>query len=257
MLVASRSFGSAGISKADGIPGSPYGGLLPLHFVELFHATPEVGIFAVESGVQVGFENILGEQGSDDPCAHAEHVHIIVFHTLVRAIGVVTERSAHAVYLVYRNGGANSCTADHDSPLASSGKDFIAELLGDIGKIDGSRAVRADVFHVVAPGLKNLNERPLQRKSSVIGPDDEVPLNGSICGGKWGGRNQGHGGRTTEKASTSEDAAVHFDLEEFDFVTQDSPFPFRTLSVSPAHSNVDPRAGGASGVTSAAAPDAT
>lgn len=57
--------------------------LLLIHLLELFYATPQVWIFAGKPGVEIGFHNVFGELGSDDPGAHTEYVDVVVFNALV------------------------------------------------------------------------------------------------------------------------------------------------------------------------------
>src|ERR1017187_458972 len=188
--------------------------LLLIHLLELFYATPQVWIVAGKFCVEISFENVFGELGSDDPGAHAEYV--VVFNALVGTICVVTEGRAHSAHFVDGNRGANSGATDHDAALTSSGQDFVGEGLGNIGEIDGVSVVHADIFHGVSPGLKCLDQRPLQRESCMVAAYDEFPFCGVVGGCLSVNGEQRSGGHAADEAASGNGVIGHLSsLEEF------------------------------------------
>src|ERR1017187_6969359 len=183
--------------------------LLLIHLLELFYATPQVWIVAGKFCVEISFENVFGELGSDDPGAHAEYVDVVVFNALVGTICVVTEGRAHSAHFVDGNRGANSGATDHDAALTSSGQDFVGEGLGNIGEIDGVSVVHADIFHAVAPGLKYLDEGPLQWEPCMVAAYYELPFCGAV-GGRLGVHcQQRRGGHAADEAASGDGVVGH------------------------------------------------
>src|SRR5581483_1143794 len=81
------------------------------------------------------------------------------------------ERGADAGDLVRRDGRADPRPADHDPAVGLAAAHRVADLLGDVGEVDGVGRVGAVVGHLVAPGAELLDDGALEREAGVVAAD--------------------------------------------------------------------------------------
>src|SRR6266545_7322910 len=83
----------------------------PLELLDL----PEpahIPLAAVEAGAKERANELCGELSANDLRAEAEHVHVIVFDTLMSGVDVVADRRTDSVDLAGRDCGADNRAAD-------------------------------------------------------------------------------------------------------------------------------------------------
>src|SRR5208282_4332523 len=73
--------------------------------------------FVTDAGGQEGPHQFQCQFYANDPRSQAEDVHLVVLHSLVRRISVMTKRGADAANLVGRYRGAHAAAADENSAL--------------------------------------------------------------------------------------------------------------------------------------------
>ena len=71
-----------------------------------------MSLFLAVRGGEISLDEIPGDFGSDSAPAHAEHVHVVILHALLRREVVVDERGADARDLVDADRRADAASAD-------------------------------------------------------------------------------------------------------------------------------------------------
>ena len=97
-----------------------------------------------------------------------QHVHIIVFHTLMRRVNIVTERGPDSRHLIGGYGNPHPATADEDATRSLSHKNCVSNRLRIIRKIHGIGAMRTQVEDLVTQALEVGRDIAFQRKTSVV-----------------------------------------------------------------------------------------
>ena len=99
-----------------------------------------------EFGRQICLDKLPCDFRSDRAAAHAQDVHVVVFHALVRGEVVANEAGANAWNLVGANFGADAAAADRDAALHLPGRNGASERNDKIGiVVAGDEAVRSEV----------------------------------------------------------------------------------------------------------------
>ena len=89
-------------------------------------------LLAAEAGVQKRVHQLKRKAWPNDPRAQAEHVHVVVLHSLMRAVGVVAHACAYAAKFVGRRRNADAAAADQKSTLGPAGLHGFGHQLGVI-----------------------------------------------------------------------------------------------------------------------------
>ncbi len=123
---------------------------------------------------EIRVNQVPGQPEADNLRAQTHHVHIVVLHGLMCAVPIVQNRRANTSDLVGVDGGADAGAADHDAPLSGSGQDLAGSAPTAISEIDGVWVVGAHILDRVAALTQMRDQRLLQRKSSMIGANDDA-----------------------------------------------------------------------------------
>ena len=129
-------------------------------------------LFAGEAGGQEGLYQLVGEFQSDDACAQAEDVHVVMFHALMRRVSVVAHAGADANHFIGGNGGAYAAAADEDAALAAARLQGFTDGAGVVRIIVRLRGVvRSQVEGLVAQRAHLRENRIHQRHTRVVSGD--------------------------------------------------------------------------------------
>src|SRR5437870_4462338 len=130
----------------------------------------DVARATVEARGEERGDELARKRRANDFRAEAEHVHVVVLDTLVRAVGVVADRGADPRELAGGDRGADAGAADDDPALGVAGDDRPADLSRLVGVVDPHpRIVGAEVEHVVRS--HRLEHRLAQRDPTVVERD--------------------------------------------------------------------------------------
>src|SRR5579884_691584 len=145
---------------------------LPFHRRHLLQSS-HVPLAAVELRGEEHLDELPRDCGAEDLRAEAEHVHVVVLDTLVRAVEVVADRRADAGDLARRHRGADAGAADEDAALGVARADRLADLARLVRVVDAhARIVRAEVEDFVR--VEGLHHRLAQRHPAVVERDGDA-----------------------------------------------------------------------------------
>src|SRR5579884_2760912 len=119
---------------------------------------------------QIRFHQLPCDFRSDRAAAHAQDIHVVVFHSLTRRKVILNEAGANTRNLIGADLGADTAAADGDAALHLAGRNRASEGDDEIGVVvAGNEAVRAEVDDFVSSSAETVEDIVLQVKSSVIG----------------------------------------------------------------------------------------
>jgi len=125
---------------------------------------------AGEACGEKGLDDLVGKFHTDDARPEYKDIHVIVFHTLMRGIGVVANSCTYTRELIRRDGSAYAAAADENSTIDVVASNRIPDRFREIGiVIVLVIRVRAQVKNVVVRCSKRLREVLLQLESGMIG----------------------------------------------------------------------------------------
>ena len=96
-------------------------------------------------GTQKGLNNLARRFRADDPRADTEHIHIIVFHALVRRIGIMADTRINTSHLVCSDARAHTRSAQQNRPVDGSILNGTANFFRKIRVIHSHSAVGAKI----------------------------------------------------------------------------------------------------------------
>ena len=109
-----------------------------------------MAVLAGEPGGEKGVCNLECERGADDARAKAQHVHVVVFDSLMCGVGVVAHRCAYAWELAGGDRDAGPAAAHDDAalglPVAKGGGD----RFGGIGIVHRCGGMGPEIEDIVA-----------------------------------------------------------------------------------------------------------
>lgn len=91
---------------------------------------------ACEARLEEGVDQLVGDIRSDDPRTEAEHVRIVVLHSLMGGVRVVGDHRPDTRHLVGSNAGAGPRAADDDAPIGPAVGDGPAHRFSEVGVVD-------------------------------------------------------------------------------------------------------------------------
>src|SRR5258708_4243703 len=133
-----------------------------------FAQATHVAFFVCEFGAEERFYEILGQHWADDPRAEHQHIDVVVLHTLMRGIGIVTHAGTDTRQFVGGDAGADATAADEHAALGFFVEDRAADRLGEIGIVRGVFVEGADVEHFVTQRAQQIAHGYFQLKSRVV-----------------------------------------------------------------------------------------
>ena len=96
----------------------------------------EVPLSSPEASLEERPHEVGGELGSDDLGAEAEHVHVVVLHSLVGGVDVVAHGGADPRQLARRDRGTDARAADEHATIGRSCQQRLAELARLVRVVD-------------------------------------------------------------------------------------------------------------------------
>ena len=132
-----------------------------------------MALFTGEMCGEKGVDQFLRGGCPDDPAAQHQHVHIVMFHTLVGGINVVTEAAANAGELIHRDGCSDTAAANQNAAFGLAGQDGIAHLFRIVGVIDGVCRVSSYIKHAKTKMLQVRDYIRLKFHARVVRSDDD------------------------------------------------------------------------------------
>jgi hypothetical protein len=133
-----------------------------------------MAIFVGELSTEERRNKLSGDFIADHTRAEHEHVHVIVFDSLMGGVGIMAEAGAHTRDLVGGNGCANAASADQNPALGAASHNRPADGSGDVWVVNRLLIVRADVIDFMAQSCDKLGERLFQLISGVIGSKNDA-----------------------------------------------------------------------------------
>lgn len=109
----------------------------------------------------------------DYACAQDEHVHVVVFHSLMSRIGVVAKSRPDAANLVGGDAGPHPAATDENATFAFICKNAAPDLLREIGIVHGRRGVRANIDDLMALLFQALDDRLFQIVPCMVTTNDD------------------------------------------------------------------------------------
>ena len=136
-----------------------------------FSEPARVPILGREFCLQIGVDDLRCRVDSDDSSTEGQHVHVVVFHCLVRRVVVMDDGRPDTGDLVRGDGPARTRSTNDDSPLALSCDHSSAHRCGEIGIVNWIFGVGADVDDDVTCPLEMADELLFEFEPSVIRSD--------------------------------------------------------------------------------------
>src|SRR5262249_25800156 len=118
------------------------------HRLYFFNPTTMV-LLAGKACLQESPDQLISDRWANHLSSYRQHIHIIVFYTLVRGINIVTERRPNSRDLIGGYGNSHPTTADEDAPHSLSGKNRVSNRLRIIRKIHRFDAMWSQVQDLV------------------------------------------------------------------------------------------------------------
>ena len=137
-----------------------------LHFQRLNFAEPsDVAFFMGEIRREIGAHQFLCGFEADYSGSQHQHIHRIVFDSLVRRVSVVTQSGANAGQLVRGDRCADAAAADQYTTFSLPGKNRLTDGFSDVRIINRRGVVRTDINDFVLQFAQQcdvlINPRPL------------------------------------------------------------------------------------------------
>lgn len=115
-----------------------------------------------------------GEFVSDNAGAEAEHVHVVMFHALVRGVGVVTDPGPHPGVLIEGDADADTAAAQDDPPFCLTSSHGFADASGEVRVVvEGIFVVGSQILEVHAQALELSENVLLEVVASVVRGDNK------------------------------------------------------------------------------------
>src|SRR5216684_5460648 len=133
-----------------------------------FAQATHVAFFVCEFCAEERFYEILGQHWADDPRAEHQHIDVVVLHTLMRGIGIVTHAGTDTGQFVGGDAGADATAADEHAALGLVVEDRAADRFREIGIVRRVLVEGADVEHFVAQRAQQIARGYFQLKSRVV-----------------------------------------------------------------------------------------
>ncbi len=127
-----------------------------------------------EAGGEEGRDELGGEGGADHPAPEAEDVDVVVLDGLVGGVRVVGQNRPDAFHLVRGNAGACARPADDDAPFGASVDDGAAHRGGEVGVVDRSLIVGAEIEDRIPAVGKGPGEGLLEAEAGVVGSESDA-----------------------------------------------------------------------------------
>jgi len=106
-----------------------------------------MAFFIGKAGIQKMDAQLLGQLRSYDTRTEDQHVHVIVFDTLVRGVAVMTKAGTYAGDFVSSDGCAHAAAADENSAFGFAVHNAERKCFGEIRIVYRGSAVRPRVCH--------------------------------------------------------------------------------------------------------------
>ena len=114
-----------------------------------------------EAGGHESLDELPRQGRTDYPATHAKHIHVVVFHSLVRRVNVVDQTGANAGYLVGGDGRSHATPAEGHAPFDFLLCHRLSQGYNVIGVvIPGSQDACAEIDHLMPGGPKGLQRSP-------------------------------------------------------------------------------------------------
>ena len=127
-----------------------------------------MAFLAAEVGVQECMNQFAGELAAYDAAPEHQHVHVIMFHALVRRVCVMAKPGANAWKSVGRHGRSDAAAAEDDAALGPALAQGFADGGGVIGIVHRVLAVGPHVQGLVMLRRQEAFHRFLQFESCMI-----------------------------------------------------------------------------------------
>src|ERR1700743_1517557 len=149
--------------------------ILGLDSEDFFEAARKALFVCDEFCAEERVGQLIGKCGPDDARAEHDDVHVVMFHALMRGIGVMAHAGADAGNLVGGDAYSNSRSADEDALLGNAGKNGIANLFGEVRIIVGLITVEcAKIDNLMAFCSQVCAHVLFEREACVVGGDNEL-----------------------------------------------------------------------------------
>jgi len=99
--------------------------------------------------LQESSDQLMSDCRANHLGSQRQHVHIIVFYTLMRGVNIVTERGPDSRDLIGGYGNPHPAAADEDAPHSLSRKNRVSNRLRIIRKIHGFGVMWSQVQDLV------------------------------------------------------------------------------------------------------------
>src|SRR5580704_4288425 len=104
---------------------------------------------------QICFDKLPCDFRTDRAATHAQHVHVVVFHALVRRKMIANQAGTNSGNLVSRDGGADTTAAHRNAALYLAGRNSASERNDEIGIIVAwDEVMRPEVDHFMPSRLE-------------------------------------------------------------------------------------------------------
>ena len=133
--------------------------------------SPGMPFLAREPGARVSIHQFNRCLRADDAPTQNQNVHVVMFHSLMRRVHVMTQTRPDPFHLVGRNGSANPGPADQNTPLAAIGKHRMTKFFRVVRVVDGIRAVSTHVHNLVTAFFQMFHKALLQIQPCMIRTD--------------------------------------------------------------------------------------
>lgn len=117
-----------------------------------------MALFSAEAGREERSHQLKRQLRTHHPSANAQYVHVIVLHTLMSGVVIVTHARPDPGNLVRRDRHPNSATADQDSPLHLMLVESQCDGFGKVRVVHRRSAVCTEIQHLVVDQQARLDE---------------------------------------------------------------------------------------------------